>query len=326
MKKLFAKGYVEKAEDNGVLQVAIASDNSVDRDGERIDANGWDFQNFEKNPVLLWAHDYREAPIGKVLEIMKDGNRILFKPQFAIDISEKAKQIFEMYKSGIMNAFSVGFIPREWKDEAGANGRNVRTFTRTELLEISAVPVPANPNAVVLARGMKGLSPEIVNELNADFKDPEESACEIHKDFDAVARSMAILMGAGGSTVAAEKRQAEYDHLKSHYDFEKKECPEYSLIEAQVLKDVDVQFEKHIIVEVVKAPDDASLKALQEQITSIHASIAEKNGIDGPGVGAAGSKVDPIDALLSEAGTKRLLQSVDKIVGEILRRGKQQGK
>lgn len=156
MPQLQLKGYIEKVEkeEDGILSVAVATDDSVDRDGERIDASGWDFNNFLKNPVLLWAHNYREEPLGKVVSLVRDGSRILFRAQFAVGISETAKRIFEFYKEGVLNSFSVGFIPREWKDERGNDGEVVRTFTKTELLEISAVPVPANPNALVLARGM----------------------------------------------------------------------------------------------------------------------------------------------------------------------------
>lgn len=171
--KNYIKALVEKAEENGILEVAVATDFSVDRDGERIDPNGWDFKNFQKNPVLLFAHDYREAPVGKVLDLRKDGNRVLFKAQFAVDISERAREIFELYKAKFMNAFSVGFIPREWKDEDGKDGKRVRTFTRAELLEISAVPVPANPNAIVMARSAKSFSEDILNQMEKAAKNEE---------------------------------------------------------------------------------------------------------------------------------------------------------
>lgn len=151
--KAFVKSIEEK---EGILNVAVATDDSVDRDGERIDPKGWDFSNYERNPVLLFAHDYSQEPIGKVLEIRVEGSQVLFKPQFAVDISERAKRIFELYKKGYLNAFSVGFIPREWKEVAEDDGKMVLEFTKAELLEISAVPVPANPEAVVLARS-KGL-------------------------------------------------------------------------------------------------------------------------------------------------------------------------
>lgn len=172
MEKRILKAYVQKVEnqEQGILSVAVATDNSLDRDTERIESAGLEFGNFLKNPVLLWAHDYREEPIGKVLEILKDGDRTLFKPQFAIGHSEKAARIFNLFKDGFLNAFSIGFIPKEWKDE-NINGKIIRTFTKAELLEISAVPVPANPNALVLARSYA--SEKGMKEAEFDVEDLE---------------------------------------------------------------------------------------------------------------------------------------------------------
>jgi hypothetical protein len=52
-------------------------------------------------------------------------------------------------------AFSVGFIPLEWKDGTSDGGQRVRTYTKVELLEISCVPVPANRNALSKSRQRK---------------------------------------------------------------------------------------------------------------------------------------------------------------------------
>lgn len=315
--KKYLKALVEKVEkaEEGILSVAVATDESVDRDGERIAADAWDFTNFLKNPVLLWAHDYRAEPVGKILELTRAGAKTLFKPQFAIGITERAKQIFQFYQEGYLNAFSVGFIPREWKDEDLPGGKRVRTFTKVELLEISAVPVPSNPNALVLARGAKDADPNLIKQMETGGI----GGCG-HNDFKSACRAMALLLGAGGSKVPEADRQKEYDHLKSHYEEEKKEAPAYSLVESQVLKDVDLDTDMPIVVQVTNSSSE-DLEKLKQDIDSLKKSIAGSNGTDGGG-GRAPSKVDPIGELLSELGTKRLLQLIDRSVGEILRRSK----
>lgn len=319
MEKKYLKAYVTKADkDNGTLSVAIASDDSVDRDGERIDPAGWDFTNFMKNPVLIWAHDYRREPVGKCLDIRRDGNRILFTPQFAINVSEFAKTVFGLYLDSFMNAFSVGFIPREWKDEQMADGSIVRTFTKCELLEISAVPVPANPAAVVLARAAMGEYVEAKGIMEAMVKEMPE--CKEHTDFAAAAKGMAILMGAGGSTVKAEDRKSSYDHLSGHYLAAGVDVPAFDLIESQALKNVDVNIEKHIILEVVKAGED-NLAGLREDIQNLQKRVAGQTGTD-PAEVKGSAKVATVDVLFSEMGMKRLLQHLDKVVGEVLRRAK----
>lgn len=132
--------------------IGIASTETPDRDGEVIMQNGWDTTNFNENPVLLASHDYYSFPIGKVIELSIEGTKLLFKAMFS-ESSPRAREAYQLVKEGILSAFSVGFIPREWD---ATNNK----ITKAELLEISLVSVPANPEAVVLAKslGEKGNS------------------------------------------------------------------------------------------------------------------------------------------------------------------------
>ncbi len=134
---------------------AYISTNARDRMNEVLDPAGVDLKQFNKNPIVLFAHDYSSPPIGKALWTKKDGDGILSKVQFAN--TEFANEIFDLYRGGFMKAFSVGFIPKEIVrgkvDENGnlMEGEPRRTYTKWELLEYSAVPVPANPEALALA-------------------------------------------------------------------------------------------------------------------------------------------------------------------------------
>lgn len=125
-------------------KTAIASTNSVDRMGEVINQDGWDLGNFKDNPVLLWGHDDKLPRIGlaKNLRVEKsaNGSALMFEPVFneASELARTVKQLFE--EDG--GTFSVGFMPLEMDGN---------TFTKSELLEISAVNVPANPDARVLS-------------------------------------------------------------------------------------------------------------------------------------------------------------------------------
>ena len=62
-----------------------------------------------------------------------------------------ADQIFRLYQGKFMSAVSVGFIPLEQPEPIlDADGRSTGgyEFTSQELLEFSAVPIPANHEAV----------------------------------------------------------------------------------------------------------------------------------------------------------------------------------
>lgn len=140
-----SKNLFVKSEYDVETKQAIASTQVVDRMGEVIDQSGWDLKNFKKNPILLWGHDHSEPAIGtaKGIKVVGEGKKaqLMFTPEFH-DITPKAAAVKALYDAGILNSFSVGFQPIE------SDGN---TYTKQELHEISAVNVPANPEARTLA-------------------------------------------------------------------------------------------------------------------------------------------------------------------------------
>ncbi len=155
-----------------VLQF-VGSDETADRDEDIIEVAGWELKNFKKNPVILFGHDYRSPAVAKAVKVEKDlgKKRLVFDVKFpTIDelssngienASEHAKfvdTLYNLYKHGYMKATSVGFIPMKWtrrddgdQAEKPEYARGVR-FMQQELLELSLVPVPANPSALELAK------------------------------------------------------------------------------------------------------------------------------------------------------------------------------
>lgn len=156
------KATVEKAA--GGKLIAVASTASEDRHGEVVSVDGWDLKNFKKNPVLQWAHDHTEPAIGVAKNIKVEGTgkkaRLVFEPVFH-DLTDKARALKAMVEAGILNSFSVGFRPLE------VDGN---VFTKNELLEISLVNVPANPDARLMAYKAleaKGLDTSVLGEIKA---------------------------------------------------------------------------------------------------------------------------------------------------------------
>lgn len=150
---------ITKAKDlgEGVIEAIVASD-SQDRHGEILDLKGLDTSKYMQNPVVLWAHDYSQPPIGRTLSLRKSEGKLIAKIQFAINEDSFAHKIYKLYKGGFMKAFSIGFIPKEMDEN---------TYTKAEMIEHSSVPVPANPEALALAVS-KGLIKEIDLELFAE--------------------------------------------------------------------------------------------------------------------------------------------------------------
>ena len=130
----------------------VGSTEGQDRDGEVISVDGWDTKNYKKNPVFLWAHRYDQPPIGKSRKVWTDEGKLKFEVEFADkDTYEFADTIYRLFKGGFLKATSVGFVPKEWEDGDGDKAPR-RTYKKQELLELSAVPVPSNPEALVQAR------------------------------------------------------------------------------------------------------------------------------------------------------------------------------
>jgi hypothetical protein len=73
-----------------------------------------------------------------------------------------------LYDTGFMNAFSVGFIPKDYTHDSEGN----LVFTEADLMEVSAVPVPANAFATMRRQAKsKGVSLDHLVKSYADDGD-----------------------------------------------------------------------------------------------------------------------------------------------------------
>jgi uncharacterized protein len=167
--------------ENQIIEGVVGSDDSVDRHGDRINPKGWDLKNYKKSPVILINHDYQSMPVGKAINVRVENNQLLFDIEFSktYDVAIKA---FNLIKEGIWKAWSVGFLVKEW-----ARTGEDYTINKAELLELSLVTVPANPNA--LSPKQLGMIEEFNNlevktaEVVEEEKEPEvkEVIAEIQK-------------------------------------------------------------------------------------------------------------------------------------------------
>lgn len=131
----------------------VFSDGSVDRYGDTIDPAGWDLDDYRRNNVALWAHDSSLPPIGRGLNVSQVGNRLMGDIEFAeAELNPFADTIYRMYEGGFLSAVSVGFMPLEWNFVNDPDRPYGIEFKRQTLMEISCVPVPALPSALIEAR------------------------------------------------------------------------------------------------------------------------------------------------------------------------------
>jgi len=130
-------------EDGSVMIRGMASTADFDRAGDSIAAEAWNkggLKNFEKNPIILFNHDY-DRPIGRAtgLKITENGLELEAK------ISKSAPaNVCELVKEGILGAFSVGFRVKDADFIKETDGLMIKD---AELFEVSVVSVPCNQEA-----------------------------------------------------------------------------------------------------------------------------------------------------------------------------------
>ena len=150
---LYKAGFLKAEQEVDKPFVFVASEESQDRLGDVITALGWDLAGFKKNPVFLWVHDYWTAPLGTVPKVWVEGRQLLNLVEWD-EADEFARQIKGKYERRILRAESVGFRAMEFEE----NTQGGITFTKQELLEISAVPIPAHPGALAKAMAQRHFS------------------------------------------------------------------------------------------------------------------------------------------------------------------------
>ena len=144
MKKIFGLGeftFKGVNSDDGTFE-AVISGIKTDRYGDTINPEGWVLKNFNKNPVLLWAHDHHTPTVGRALKVWVEGKVLMMKGEFAP--TPFAQELKLLAENGFLRAFSVGFKPIDYK--FNDNGVD---FLSQELLEVSFVNVPAYAEALM---------------------------------------------------------------------------------------------------------------------------------------------------------------------------------
>lgn len=146
----------------------VFSDYTVDRDQERIAPEGWELNNYVKNPVILWGHDHSRPSIGRSENVRVSDGALRGKVVFDLD-DPFAAMINGKVKNGFLTSGSVGFIPLVIEIVDDKDRPEWYVHKEQELIEFSIVNVPCNPNATreVHLDGdtQKGISEGIAEEI-----------------------------------------------------------------------------------------------------------------------------------------------------------------
>ncbi len=140
----------------------VASVEEISRSRHLFQVKGIDLQHFKQNPVVLACHqqcndNLMPGAIGFVEKISKrdDGKTLVFR-NMTFDTDPLAEAWWQKVSKGIVRMVSIGAWPLEWElgEEVKGTGKNktVERFVdiiRSELVEISVVPIGANRGAII---------------------------------------------------------------------------------------------------------------------------------------------------------------------------------
>lgn len=150
-----ALGAAAEAVDGARQVVVTCSTDAIDRVGDIVVQAGINVANFARLKTVLWNHD-QDRPIAKAIEVAIVEGQLRAIVEFPPEgISPKADEIYGLVKAGVINAVSIGFLPLTREPVDGKNLKNGARVTESELLELSFVSVPANPNAEIMERSMR---------------------------------------------------------------------------------------------------------------------------------------------------------------------------
>jgi HK97 family phage major capsid protein/HK97 family phage prohead protease len=148
----------------------VLSDDSIDRMGDSIHTSGWDLSEFtnEKNPIALFNHNSNFI-IGRWQDVRVEKNTLRGRLVLATkDTSARVREIHKLIEQGILKAVSVGFRDLQSEPLKTADGRALGglRYLRPHLVEASLVAVPANPNALAIAKSLD-ISPRMLDQIFA---------------------------------------------------------------------------------------------------------------------------------------------------------------
>jgi HK97 family phage prohead protease len=152
MDKMYATTEVKANKDEErIVEFIASSEVKTDYDGDIVKIDGMDINQIKKNKSFLWSHNQSQPPIGKILSMKKDGKVLLGKAQMTSEEEYPfGYQIYKLIKGGYINNVSISFIPDfskiEYKEQ---NGKQMRIINASTLLEVSAVNIGANNQAVI---------------------------------------------------------------------------------------------------------------------------------------------------------------------------------
>ena len=125
--------------------------------GDVIESGGWELTAFKANPIALFGHR-SDFPVGRWRNVGIDKNNKQLRGHLELapkGASPRIDEIRALVEAGILRAVSVGFKPIDSSPLNAKDPYSGSRYSKQELVECSLVAVPANPNALSVAKSLK---------------------------------------------------------------------------------------------------------------------------------------------------------------------------
>jgi HK97 family phage prohead protease len=211
----------------------------IDIDDEIVLTDGMDLTRFEKNPVVLFNHDFN-CPIAKSVVMQKKDDGLISKTVFGT--SSLGEDIWRLVKDGILRTHSIGFIPMKYirpddpefdkvikklqekhpgrfTDDKIAKLRGI--IAKSLLYEYSVVSVPANEDALMMEVSRKSICADTIKHLN--IKEKEDGS-------DRTIEQAGTGSNAGIDTASDKTADVQDDKQANEVEKQKQYKPEVKII------------------------------------------------------------------------------------------------
>lgn len=217
--RAFSTFEVKAVDESSGLITGLASTVETDRMGDIVESKGAQF----KLPIpLLWQHR-SDQPIGRVIDAKVTSKGIEITAKVEKDLLPRIGEAWALIKAKLVRGFSIGF--RSIGEPERIEGTWGYRFKEWELLEISAVTIPANASATIqtvkqfadhpAAPGTGGGS--IPGAAGASSRSTtmnvSDRITQKQAELRAKQQAMEALIGEDGDGDMSAEQQQEYDRL-----------------------------------------------------------------------------------------------------------------
>ena len=269
--------------DDKVKISGYASTDTKDRAWDVILPEAWakGLDNYKKNPILLFNHNYSE-PIGKTTSIDITDKGLFIEAEIS---KAGASKVASLIEDEVLKAFSVGF---SCKDAEYDSATDTFVIKEAELYEVSVVAVPCNQDAIFSVsksfdseEELKKFKEEICKvehtaEDSVNAQDSVDDSTKSKEKLKMNEEQLAQLLKDAAAEAAKSVIDAEAEKVAKK-EQDAKEAEDFKIqvktAAESLLEDVEKRFsEKNESLESLVAELKEDLKAKSEEIQAIQKS------------------------------------------------------